>query len=61
MKADLYAQNGKLELGLVTGYTTEDIMPMIRYKVGTWFIAPAYEKYDNKENYGIVLGWEIGK
>ena len=54
-------ENGKLELGLVTGYKSEDILPMIRYKVGTWFISPAYERYDNKENYGIVLGWEIGK
>ncbi len=54
-------ENGKLELGLVTGYKAEDVLPMIRYKVGTWFITPAYEKYDNKENYGIVLGWEIGK
>ena len=51
----------KLELGLVTGYKSEDILPMIRYKVGTWFISPAYERHDNKENYGIVLGWEIGK
>ena len=54
-------ENGKLELGLVTGYTAEDILPMIRYKVGNLFITPAFEKYDNKENYGIVLGWEIGK
>ena len=45
----------------MTGYKAEDVLPMIRYKVGTWFITPAYEKYDNKENYGIVLGWEIGK
>ena len=51
----------KLELGLVTGYKSEDILPMIRYKAGTWFISPAYERHDNKENYGIVLGWEIGK
>jgi len=36
-------------------------LPMIRYKVGNLFITPAFEKYDNKENYGIVLGWEIGK
>ena len=54
-------ENGKLELGLVTGYTAEDILPMIRYKVGNLFITPAFEKYDNKENYGIVLGWEIDK
>ena len=44
-------ENGKLELGLVTGYKSEDILPMIRYKAGTWFISPAYERYDNKENH----------
>ena len=46
----------KLELGLVTGYTSEDILPMIRYKAGTLFISPAFEKSGNK---GIVLGLEF--
>lgn len=53
-------ENGKLELGLVTGYKYRDVIPMIRYKVGTWFISPAYENIGDK-NYGIVVGWEIGK
>ena len=34
----------KLELGLVTGYTYADVVPMIRYKAGTLFISPAFEK-----------------
>ena len=46
----------KLELGLVTGYTSEDILPMIRYKASTLFISPAFEKNGNK---GIVLGLEF--
>jgi|TARA_R100000030_G_scaffold71040_1_gene54651 hypothetical protein len=50
-----------LELGLVTGYKSEDVLPMIRYKAGGFFISPAYEKHNNKENFGVVLGWEIGK
>ena len=46
----------KLELGLVTGYTSEDILPMIRYKAGTLFISPAIEKGGNK---GLVIGLEF--
>ena len=45
-----------LELGLVTGYTYNDIIPMIRYKKDNWFIAPAYEKSGSK---GIVIGLEF--
>ena len=45
-----------LELGLVTGYTYNDIIPMIRYKKDNWFIAPAYEKGGSK---GIVIGLEF--
>ena len=45
-----------LELGLVTGYIYNDIIPMIRYKKDNWFIAPAYEKSGSK---GIVIGLEF--
>jgi len=44
------------ELGLVTGYTYSDIVPMIRYKKNNWFIAPAIEKGGNK---GLVVGLEF--
>ena len=44
------------ELGLVTGYESRDVLPMIRYKKNNWFITPAYE---NDDTYGIVIGWEI--
>ena len=33
-------QNG-WEVGLVTGYTYSDVVPMIRYKKNNWFITPA--------------------
>ena len=49
-------QHEGFELGLVTGYTYADIIPMIRYKKNNWFIAPAIEKNGNK---GIVLGLEF--
>tara|TARA_S200000501_G_scaffold298468_1_gene285027 strand:+ start:291 stop:602 length:312 start_codon:yes stop_codon:yes gene_type:complete len=45
------------EIGLVTGYDYSKVVPMIRYKKDNWFISPAYEKGDN---YGIVIGIEIG-
>ena len=50
-----------IELGLVTGYRSKNILPMIRYKSGNLFLSPAYEEYEDNKNYGIVIGWEIGK
>ena len=44
------------ELGLVTGYESQDVLPMIRYKKNNWFIAPGYE-IDGTT--GIVIGWEF--
>tara|TARA_R110002167_G_scaffold283962_1_gene489177 strand:+ start:138 stop:443 length:306 start_codon:yes stop_codon:yes gene_type:complete len=44
------------ELGLVTGYTYSDVVPMIRYKKNNWFITPAIEKNGSK---GIVIGLEF--
>ena len=49
-------EHNGFELGLVTGYTSEDILPMIRYKHKNFFITPAYE---NGDTYGITIGWEI--
>ena len=46
---------GGLEIGLVTGYAY-DVVPMIRYKKGEWFIAPAYEV---DGNLGLTFGLEI--
>lgn len=51
----------KLELGLVTGYDHGMVVPMVRYKAGGFFISPAYEKHNGDENYGLVLGWELGR
>ena len=44
------------ELGLVTGYTYNNILPMVRYKKDKWFIAPAIEKGGKK---GLVIGIEF--
>ena len=50
-----------IERGLVTGYDSEDILPMVRYKSGRFFLSPAYEKHNGDKNYGVVIGWEISK
>ena len=51
-------EHNGFELGLVTGYSSNDILPMIRYKKNNWFISPAYE---TDGNYGITIGLEIGR
>ena len=43
------------EIGLVTGYNSYDVLPMIRYTKDGWFVAPAYEK---SGNYGVAVGYE---
>ena len=48
-------QYGNLEVGLVTGYSSYDVLPMIRYIKNGWFVAPAYEK---SGNYGLMIGYE---
>ncbi len=49
-------QREGFEIGLVTGYTYADVVPMIRYKKNNWFITPAIEKGGNK---GLVIGLEF--
>ena len=49
-------QHKGYELGLVTGYTYEDVIPMIRYKKDNWFVAPAIEKNGAR---GLVIGLEF--
>ena len=47
---------GNLEVGLVTGYSSYDIAPMIRYINNGWFVAPAYE---TSGNIGLTIGYEF--
>ncbi len=49
-------EHNGFEVGLVTGYTNNKIIPMIRYKKNNLFISPALEKDDN---YCIVIGLEF--
>ena len=43
------------EIGLVTGYSSYDVLPMIRYINDGWFVAPSYEK---SNNLGLTVGYE---
>jgi len=45
-----------LEVGLVTGYSGADVVPMLRYIKDGWFVAPAYE---TSGNVGIAIGYEF--
>ena len=49
-------QHKGFEIGLVSGYTYNNIVPMIRYKKNNWFITPSIEKNGKK---GFVLGLEF--
>jgi phosphoglycolate phosphatase-like HAD superfamily hydrolase len=49
-------EHNGFELGLVTGYTYADVVPMLRYKKDKLFIAPAIEKGGKK---GLVIGIEF--
>ena len=44
------------EIGLVTGYTSHDVLPMIRYIKNNWFVTPAYEK---SNGLGLTVGYEF--
>ena len=47
---------GNLEVGLVTGYSSYDIAPMIRYTKDKWFVATAYE---TPVTLGLTIGYEF--
>lgn len=49
-------EHNGFELGLVTGYTHNKLVPMIRYKNNNFFISPALETDGTK---GIVIGFEF--
>ena len=46
-----------LEIGLVTGYSGADVVPLVRYINDGWFISPSYE---TTGSIGIIFGYELG-
>ena len=49
-------KTSNFEIGLVSGYNSHNVLPMLRYINDGWFVAPAYEK---SGNYGITIGYEL--
>ena len=47
---------GIIEIGLVTGYSSAPILPLIRVKKNGWFLSPAYEI--STDDWGVTLGYE---
>lgn len=45
-----------LEIGAVTGYKDEEVLPMVRLRKDYFYLAPVQETWNNEKKYGIVLG-----
>ena len=46
----------ELEIGAVTGYSTGNVLPMVRLKKGRYFVSPVMEEWDGERKVGIVTG-----
>jgi hypothetical protein len=56
-KLDIFKQLN-LELGVVTGYDSYEVVPMLKLNYNNIFIAPATESVNGKTNLGLVVGLE---
>ena len=50
-------KNTQLELGVVTGYTSYPLVPLLRLTYKDFYITPAYET--NTHSIGVVIGIEF--
>lgn len=48
----------KVEIGLVTGYSTSPLQPMVKLNYKNLFVVPATEHIDSQSNVGLVVGLE---
>ena len=48
----------EIEVGLVTGYSSAPVVPLLRITKDNWFITPAYEISPSK-TMGITIGYEF--
>ncbi len=53
-KGDFSAQ-----AGVVTGYSTAKVLPLVKLKFKNWFAAPAVEVNNGKTSLGVVFGLEF--
>ena len=50
----------ELEIGAVTGYSYySDVMPMVRVKKDNFFVTPVVEKWQGKDKFGLVVGYQF--
>jgi hypothetical protein len=54
----------EIETVVATGYSSNKIQPMVRFKKNNWYIAPMYDNPKNdrgqmSSKYGVVVGYEI--
>ena len=53
-----FTESISADIGLVSGYNTAPIQPMIRVNYKNFFVSPTIETYDGETNPGIVFGTE---
>ena len=46
-----------IEIGIVTGYNSEPILPLAKFNYKNFFVTPGYEEY-NGSRVGIIIGTE---
>jgi len=54
-KQFVFDDKTSVELGLVSGYTSKDVLPMLKLNYDKFFVAPAYEEHNGKR-YGTTVG-----
>ena len=52
------SDDSNIEAALVTGYTSHDVLPMIKFNHKNFFVVPAYEDYNGKR-FGLSVGMEF--
>lgn len=52
------SKRSNIELGLVTGYDSYDVVPMIKFNYNNIYIAPATERDGDNTNIGVIVGLE---
>ena len=52
-------EDTSLEIGAVDGYKYFDILPFAKLNHKNFFMAPAIEKYNGKNNIGLIIGLEF--
>jgi hypothetical protein len=52
------SKRSNIEIGLVTGYSDYEVVPMIKFNYNHVFITPSFESIDDQISPGVVVGLE---